>query len=339
MRGFSGKCRRYAGSCPKFVQNTNAPGPISRLQMGGAGAAICVACRPKARADGRAWPRRGKKRTKAAARPGLDGTRRRGLGVVARFARCGGGRGGAGGGDRLLHGAATRPRRAARRARARVGHAARPLGRGLRLARAAARRDPGRGGLAAPGQRDHRHRGPAVLLALRRRHPRHRTRGAGQLERRPDGAGRLLDHPAGGQARLLRQHPHARAQDQGGPGGHRAGAPKFSKERDPVGVSQPRLSRRRRHRLRGSIAALLRQVGGGGEPSRGGDAGGPLARALALRPDQRPRPGAGPGGAHRRADGGAGLPDRRAGGRGAGAAGGACRRPPRRGRAAPSPIG
>ena len=38
-----------------------------------------------------------------------------------------------------------------------------------------------------------------------------------------DGAGRLVDHPAGGQAHLVRQHPDARAQDQGDPGGAGAG--------------------------------------------------------------------------------------------------------------------
>ena len=39
--------------------------------------------------------------------------------------------------------------------------------------------------------------------------------------------------------------------------------------------------------------ALLRQVGGRGDPGRGGDARGPAARAVALRADQRPRPRAG----------------------------------------------
>ena len=213
-------------------------------------------------------------------------------------------------------------RRAARPARGRVGHPARRLGRNLRLARPAARRDPRRGRLAAPDQRHHRHRGPPLLLALRRRPAGHRPGAAGQPARRRDGAGRLLAHPAGGQARLLRQHPHARAQDQGDPGG--AGARvEVLQERDPVDLPQPRLSRRRRHRLRGGVRALLRQVGGRGEPGRGRDAGRPAARPVALRADQRPRPGAGARQDHRRPDGGAGLPDRRPGAGGPGAPGGA----------------
>ena len=119
---------------------------------------------------------------------------------------------------------------------------------------------------------------------------RHRPGGAGQPARRRDGAGRLVDHPAGGEARLLRQHPHARAQDQGGPGGAGAGV-EVLQERDPVDLPQPRLSRRRRHRLRGGRrSATSASPAAEVDPGRGGDAGGAPARALALRADQRPRP-------------------------------------------------
>ena len=229
-------------------------------------------------------------------------------------------------------------RRAARRARGRLGDAGRRQRRDLRLARPAARRHPRRGRQPAPGQRHHRHRGPPLLLALRRRPARHRPRGARQPARRPDRAGRLDAHPAGRQARLVRQHPHARAQDQGDPGGAGAGV-EVLQGRDPVDLPQPRLSRRRRHRLRGGDPALLRQDRGRGDAGRGGDAGGPAARAVALRADQRPRPRAGARRDHRRADGGAGLPDRRRRPPRRGRIRRRCRRPPRRAPAAPSPTG
>ena len=87
-----------------------------------------------------------------------------------------------------------------------------------------------------------------------------------------------------------------RAQDQGDPGG--AGARvEVLQERDPVDLPQPRLPRRRRHRLRGGVRALLRQVGGRGEPGRGGDARrASCARRRASRrpttsPARRPAPG------------------------------------------------
>ena len=222
----------------------------------------------------------------------------------------------AGGRHALLRQPDPRPRRAARRPRRRLGHHGRRLRADLRLARPAARRRPRRRGLAAPDQRDHRHRGPPVLPPLRRRRAGHAAGAHGEPPGRGDRAGRLVGHPAGGQARLLRQQPHPRAQDQGGAGG--AGArDEVLQGRDPLDLPQPRLPRRRRHRLRGRRRALLRQVRRRRDPRRGGDARGPPARALALRPDQRPRARPVPRRDHRRADGEPGLPDRGAGRRGA----------------------
>ena len=115
-----------------------------------------------------------------------------------------------------------------------------------------------RGSLAAPGQRDRRHRGPALLLAFRDRPAGHGAGAAGQSAGRRDRAGRLVDHPAGREARLVRQQPDAGAQDQGDPGRAGAGV-EVLQERDPVDLSQPRLSRRRRRpasrRPRSAISA------------------------------------------------------------------------------------
>ena len=75
---------------------------------------------------------------------------------------------------------------------------------------------------------------------------------ARQPARRRDGAGRLVDHPAGGEAGLLRQHPHARAQDQGDPGGAGAGDGSSPRTRScrststaPTSAPAPPASRRR----------------------------------------------------------------------------------------------
>ncbi len=143
---------------------------------------------------------------------------------------------------RLLRQPDPRHRCAARPARGRLGDAGRHRRRNLRLARPAARPDHRRAGLAAPGQRRHRHRGSPLLLALRRRPAGHAAGARGQPQGRPDRAGRVLDHPAGGQAGVVRQHPHARAQDQGNPGGAGAGV-EVLQERDPVDLSQPGLPR------------------------------------------------------------------------------------------------
>ena len=226
----------------------------------------------------------------------------------------------AGGGHGLLRHPDPRHRRAARSARGGVGDPARRLGRDLRLARAAARHHQRGAGFPAPPQRHRRHRGPPLLLAFRGRRAGDAARAPRQPRGRADGAGGLVDHPAGGEARLVRQHPHARAQDQGDPGGAGAGM-EVLQERDPVDLPEPRLPRQRGDRVRGRLGALFRQVRGGGEPRRGGDARRAPARAVALRADRRPRAGAGAGEDDRRADGEAGLPHRGAGRRGTPASG------------------
>ena len=244
---------------------------------------------------------------------------------VDRTARRRARRRGAGGGHRLLPRPDPRSRRTAGPARRRLGDPGRHLGQDLRLARPAARPDHRRRRVAAPDQRDHRHRGPPLLLAPRHRPARHRPGARDQPARRRHRAGRLLDHPAGREADLVRQQPHHRAQDQGDPGGAGAGV-EVLQEPDPLDLPQPRLPRRQRHRLRGRLRALLRQVRGRRHPRRGGDARGPPARAVALRADQRPRPRPGARQDHRRADGGPGLPHRRPGPRGPRPSGGALRR-------------
>ena len=63
----------------------------------------------------------------------------------------------------------------------------------------------------------------------------------------------------------------------------------LDKDADPHPLPQPRLSRRRRLRRRGGVAALFRQARQGPHAAGGGAAGRPAAGAVALRADQRSR--------------------------------------------------
>ena len=156
-------------------------------------------------------------------------------------------------GTALLRQPASRPRRAARRARGRVGDLLDAVGRDLRLAR---RSSSG----VTRAEEVSPHLVNAIIATEDRRFYWHfgvdlqgtARAAAGQPARRRDGAGRLVDHPAGGEAGLLRQHPHARAQDQGDPGG--AGARDGSSPRTrscrststaPISAPAPPASRRR----------------------------------------------------------------------------------------------
>ena len=163
-----------------------------------------------------------------------------------------------------------------------------------RADRLALRREPrqrlARPDLAHDGQGDRLDRGLPLLRARRPRPQGHAARlhhQPGQLRRRP---GRLVDHPAAGQA-----HAPQPGQDQGGArGGDRrllrpqaARAALRDRARaaalqglDPGALPQHRLLRRRRLRRPGRRPALLRRQRQAAQPQAVGAARGPRAEPL-----------------------------------------------------------
>ena len=134
-------------------------------------------------------------------------------------------------------------------------------GRRIRQPAPALHSDPGRA--EAGDQRLPRRRGQEFLRAQRPRLRRHRPRRhalRAELRLGPPSAGRLDHHPAGRQELPADQRGLAPAQDQGSAALAQDRARLFQGE-DPRALSQRDLSRPRRLRRRGGVAALFRQVG------------------------------------------------------------------------------
>ena len=148
-------------------------------------------------------------------------------------------------------------------------------------------------GLRAEGL--HRHRGPPLLCASRRRSVGHL-----RARRRRRAASRRL-------ARRLDHHAAARQEPVPDPGAHahpqaagsRAGAlarTQVLQGADPRALSQPRLFRLRRLRRRGGVAALFRQVGAAIDARRK-----PRCWPASCKSPSRLAPSRNPDGAERRA--------------------------------------
>ena len=117
---------------------------------------------------------------------------------------------------------------------------------------------PGRpAALSAQGLR--RHRGPALLLSLRRRSDRHLPRRRQRHRRLRRHAGRLDADPAARQEPVPDPGAHDQPQDPGGDPGALAGAQIFQGP-DPRTLSQPRLFRLRRLWRGGGGAQIFRQA-------------------------------------------------------------------------------
>ena len=102
-----------------------------------------------------------------------------------------------------------------------------------------------------------------LLRPRRARFPGHRPRDGvhgAELRHRPPSAGRLDHHAAGREELPAHQRGELRAQDQGSAARAEDRA-HLLEGQDPRAVSQRDLSRARRLRRRGGLAALLRQVG------------------------------------------------------------------------------
>ena len=122
---------------------------------------------------------------------------------------------------------------------------------------------------ARPAQRDHRRRGCPLLLALRRRRPRHQPGRLRELPPRPGRRGRQHDHPAARQGPLPHPRPELLPQDEGGAARLRAG--KAVLEGSAAGaVPEPGVHGPWRLRGRGGGAHVLRQVGRRPHAARGG---------------------------------------------------------------------
>ena len=149
----------------------------------------------------------------------------------------------------------------------------------------------------------HRHRGPPVLFALRRRSVRHRARGGGQHPASRRLAGRLDADAAARQEPVSDAGAHPAAQAAGGRTRALAGAQAFQ-DRDSRTLPQPRLFRLRRLWRRGGRAALFRQIREERHASGSRDARGPgqIAVAAGAEPQSRRRREARADRAHR--DGG-----------------------------------
>ena len=121
---------------------------------------------------------------------------------------------------------------------------------------------------ARPAQRHHRRRGRALLLALRRRRPRHQSGRLRELPPRPGRRGRQHDHPAARQGPLPHPGPELLPQDEGGAARLRAGEAVL--EGPAAGaLPEPGVHGPRRLRGRGGGAHVLRQVGRRPHPARG----------------------------------------------------------------------
>ena len=158
----------------------------------------------------------------------------------------------------------------------------------------AQRRGTARRDSRPPRQGDARHRGPALLRALRRRRARHGASARHEPECGRDGAGRLDADPAARQEPVPVVGTLADAQAEGAvPLVLARGT--LHQAADPQALFRPRLHGRRRVRRRGRRAVLLRQVGAGRHALRGGDDGRPLQGAdevrSAYRPSRVPRTG------------------------------------------------
>ncbi len=126
----------------------------------------------------------------------------------------------------------------------------------------------------------HRHRGPPLLFALRRRPDRHPARGGHQRPASRRLAGRLDADPAARQEPVPDPGAHAAAQAAGSRTRALAGAQAFQ-GRDSRTLSQPGLFRLRRLWRRGGGAALFRQVGQERHARGSRDAGRPRQIAVA----------------------------------------------------------
>ena len=134
----------------------------------------------------------------------------------------------------------------------------------------------------------HRHRGPPLLFALRRRPRRHRARGRGQRPASRRLAGRLDADAAARQKPVPDPGTHDGAQAAGSGAGAVAGAQALQ-ERNSRALSQPRLFRLRRLWRRGGGAALFRQTRQERHGRGSRDAGGP--RQIAVAAGAEPQPG------------------------------------------------
>ena len=157
------------------------------------------------------------------------------------------------------------------------------------LARRNARRQcraEGSAALSAEGV--HRHRGPPLLFALRRRPRRHRARRRRQHPASRRLAGRLDADPAARQKPVPDPGTHDGAQAAGSGARAVAGAQAFQ-ERNSRALPQPRLFRLRRLWRRGGGAALFRQIRQERHGRGSRDAGGPRQVAVAAGAEPQPR--------------------------------------------------
>ena len=103
---------------------------------------------------------------------------------------------------------------------------------------------------------DGRDRGPALLLAQRRRCRGHRPRDLEERQRRAGRRGRLHDHAAARPQPLHRPRAHGRAEAEGGLPRDQAGQ-RLGQEPDPVHVHEPGVLRQPGLRDRGGGADVL----------------------------------------------------------------------------------
>ena len=133
----------------------------------------------------------------------------------------------------------------------------------------------GRRGAAAEGTAElcaeglHRHRGSALLRALRHRSLRHRARADCQYFAPRRHPGRLHHHAAIGEKSLFDSRAYRRSQAAGDAAGALAGAQIFQ-DADSRIVFEPRLFRLRRLRHRAGRAALFRQIRQADHPAGSG---------------------------------------------------------------------
>src|ERR1700688_3309643 len=138
------------------------------------------------------------------------------------------------------------------------------------------------GAAALPAERLHRHRGPPLLFASRRRPARHPARGGHQRAASRGLAGRLDAPPAARQEPVPDPGTHAATEIAGGRTGALAGTQAYQIGNSRT-LSQPGLFRFRRLWRRGRRAAVFRQIGQERHAGGSRDARGPRQIAVAAR--------------------------------------------------------
>ncbi len=154
-------------------------------------------------------------------------------------------------------------------------------------------------------RRGGRRRGPALLAPPRARLPWYGPCGTGEPASRTRGAGRLDDHPAGGEEPVPHQRPHLSPQGAGVAADAMARAQllEAGNSRD---LAEPGLSRRRRVGSRRCGADVFRGLGPTPEPLAGGGHCRLAPRAFAFQPARRSRRRRRPREGRARRDGGHG---------------------------------